>query len=230
MNQLITTGIILTRTDFGEADRILTILTPEYGKLRLIAKGVRRVKSKLAGGIELFSISDLTFIRGRGEVGTLVSARLKRHYAHIVEDLPRAMVGYDLIKQLHKTTEDEPEMEYFALLQSAFEALDNHNISCDLIRIWFISQLLKLAGHTPNFQTDDVGKKLSPEMKYKFSFETMAFKPATTGRFDQNHIKILRILFSANPPHLIAKVRGSTEFLSDLAPLIQSLSTAQLHA
>ena len=57
MKQLVTEVIILARTDYGEADRILTVLSPEYGKLRLLAKGVRRVKSKLAGGIELFSVS-----------------------------------------------------------------------------------------------------------------------------------------------------------------------------
>jgi len=39
----------LSRTDYGEADRILTVLTPDYGKLRLLAKGVRKVKSKLGG-------------------------------------------------------------------------------------------------------------------------------------------------------------------------------------
>jgi DNA repair protein RecO (recombination protein O) len=73
MQQLQTRGIILSRTDFGEADRILTVLTPQQGKLRLMAKGVRKIKSKLAGGIELFSVSDITYIRGKGELGTLIS-------------------------------------------------------------------------------------------------------------------------------------------------------------
>lgn len=48
--QQVTDAIILTRTDYGEADRIITLLTPGHGKLRLIAKGVRRIRSKLAGG------------------------------------------------------------------------------------------------------------------------------------------------------------------------------------
>jgi hypothetical protein len=105
MNQLTTQGIILGRTDYGEADRILTMLTPDHGKLRLMAKGVRRVRSKLAGGIELFSVSDVTYIKGRGDIGTLISTRLVRYYKYIVSDINRTMLGYDLIKLLNKVTE-----------------------------------------------------------------------------------------------------------------------------
>lgn len=65
MNQIVTKGIVLSRTEFGEADRIITVLTTDHGKIRLIAKGVRRIKSKSAGGIELFSVSDITYIPGR---------------------------------------------------------------------------------------------------------------------------------------------------------------------
>ena len=56
MNQLVTDGIVLSRVNYGEADRIIKLLTPEAGKLSLMARGVRKPKSKLAGGIELFSI------------------------------------------------------------------------------------------------------------------------------------------------------------------------------
>src|SRR2546430_6710542 len=99
MKQLVTPAIILARIDYGEADRIITMLTPGHGKLRLLAKGVRRVRSKLAGGIELFSVSTITFIQGRSELGTLVSTRLQQYYSHIVQDLDRTMAGYELIKQ-----------------------------------------------------------------------------------------------------------------------------------
>src|ERR1700757_3472845 len=100
MKQLLTTGIILSRTDFGEADRIITVLTPDHGKLRLMARGARKPKSKMAGGIELFSVSDLTFIEGKGEIGALISSRLHSHYGHIVENIERVQLGSELIKML----------------------------------------------------------------------------------------------------------------------------------
>src|SRR4051812_27782326 len=137
MKQIVTQGIVLTRTNYGEADRILTLLTPDQGKIRLIAKGVRKSKSKLAGGIELFSVSDITFMRGRSEVGTLLSSRLKLHFGEIVKDIDRTMLSYELIKQLNRATEDECEPEYFDLMELALAALNDPAISNELIQVWF---------------------------------------------------------------------------------------------
>jgi len=224
MNQVVTSGIILARTDYGEADRILTLLTPDQGKLRLIAKGVRRVKSKLAGGIELFSVSSVTFVRGRGDMGTLVSTRLSKHYGHIVQDLDRTMLGYELIKQLNKATEDEPEAEYFDLLTQSFEALDDPAISVILIRFWFTTQLLGLAGHTPNLQTDATGRKLQPDQTYLFDFEQMCFSLSPErGAFTADHIKFLRLSFMHHPAKVLAAVKGNAQLLEKLGPLVDRL-------
>ncbi|HEX3568114.1 MAG TPA: DNA repair protein RecO [Candidatus Saccharimonadales bacterium] len=228
MNQLNTTGIILSRTDFGEADRILTLLTPEYGKLRLVAKGVRRVKSKLAGGIELFSISHITFIRGRGDMGTLVSTRLVKHYAGIVKDLQRTMLGYDLIKQLNKVTEDAPESDYFDLLQQTFEALDDVSISLPLVQFWFATQLLRLAGHTPNLQTDTAGQKLDPTKTYTFDFDSMAFTPHDRGQFTADRIKFLRLSFAGNSAKVLAQVQGSQTLVEACTPLVSTMRATYL--
>ncbi len=228
MKQIVTQGIVLSRTDYGEADRIVTLLTPDQGKLSLLAKGVRRIKSKLAGGIELFSVSSITFVRGRGEVGTLVSSRLEKHFAHIVEDLDRTMTGYELIKELHKITEDEPEPEYFTLLQQTFEALNDQQVPLPLIRFWFSAQLLRLGGHTPNLQTDTTGQKLQPGQTYDFSFEQMAFTPSEHGRFGADHIKFLRLATARHTATTLAQVQGNAELLKLAAPLINTMRTTLL--
>jgi len=225
MNQLVTTAIILGRTDYGEADRILSLLTPQYGKLTLMAKGVRRVKSKLAGGIELFSVSEITFIKGRGEVGTLVSTRLVKHYEHIVSALDRTMLGYELIKRLHKVTEDETESEYFDLLHYAFESLDDTTIPLELIQFWFNAQLLRLSGHTPNLQTDEQGNKLSADMKYEFNFEHMSFVPSPErGQYGAAHIKFLRLVLAGNSAQVLSHVQGSRQLVEDIQPMVTHLT------
>lgn len=224
MNQQTTTAIILSRIDYGEADRILTLLTPDQGKLSVLARGVRRVKSKLAGGIELFSTSHVTFIRGRGEMGTLVSARLDKHYGAIVQDLERTMTGYELIKRLHKATEDMPEPEYFELLHQAFEALDNPEVPLALVRFWFDAQLLRLAGRAPNTQTDALGRRLEPG-RYRFDFDTMAFVPdAEQGEFTPNHVKFLRLVFARYVPAQLRQVQGYGQLLADCQPLLRAWS------
>lgn len=223
MNQIVTEGIVLSRTDYGEADRILTLLTPDQGKLRLMAKGVRRVKSKLAGGIELFSVSSITYIQGRGDIGTLISSRLAKYYDHIVKDLDRTMLGYDLIKQLNKVTEDHPEPEYFELLHYAFGALDDHAVSLDLVKFWFAAQLLRLGGHTPNLQTDTQGQKLDAEKLYDFDFESMSFQPEADGSFGASHIKFLRLSFAPHTAQTLHAVQGNAQLVSSLTPLVQQL-------
>lgn len=223
MNQLTTTAIVLARTNYGEADRIITALTPEYGKLRLIAKGVRRVKSKLAGGIELFSVSEITFIKGRSDISTLISARLTKHYGNIVKDLARVQLGYDLIKLLNKTIEDEVEPEYFELLEQSFQALDDMNISEELIRTWFAAQLLRLGGHMPNLQTDAFGEKLDPHATYEFDYDSMAFAQHEYGQLTADHIKFMRLIFSGNTPKILRQVNGCQDLLESCTPIITTM-------
>lgn len=225
MNQIVTSGIILSRTDYGEADRILTLLTPDHGKVRLLAKGVRRVKSKLAGGIELFSVSTITFARGRGDIGTLVSTRLHKHYARIVQDLDRTMLGYQLLKELNKMTEDEPEEGYFTLLEQTFEALDDIAVELPLIRLWFAAQLLRLGGHTPNLQQDATGHKLEAAKTYTFDYDHMAFAPAERGSFAAEHIKFLRLAFAGHTAKTLANVQGSSVLTAVCQPLVWQMST-----
>jgi len=220
MNQLVTEAIVLGRTDYGEADRILTLLTPHYGKLSLMAKGVRRIKSKLAGGIELFSVSTITFVQGRGSVGTLVSSRLVTYYGNIVSNLDRTMLGYELIKQLNKITEDEPEEAYFDLLHHTFKVLNEVHIPLPLIRFWFNVQIIRLGGHSPNLHTDDEGHPLDASKTYNFNLEHMAFTAAAgTGRYHANHIKFLRLAFDGHPPERLMAIAGSEQLAESCAAI-----------
>ncbi len=223
MKQIVTTCIILSRTDYGEADRILTVLTPDHGKLRLKARGVRKIKSKLAGGIELFSTSNITFIEGKGGLSTLISTRLIKHYGRIINDIDRVQLGYELIKVLNRATEDQPEAEYYHLMDQAFAALDDPAISPELIKPWFECQLLRQAGHSPNLKTDTNDRPLNTETSYNFDFEAMTFMPHGSGKYKASHIKTLRLLFSAHSPADIAKVQGLNELLGELSPLVRTM-------
>ena len=223
MNQLQTKAIVLNRTDYGEADRIITVLTPSHGKLSLMARGVRRVQSKLAGGIELFSTAEISYISGRGQIGTLTSARLLHYYDSIVTDIERVQLGYELIKILHRATEDQPEDEYFGLLEAAFKALDMPKISTDLIRVWFQAQLLRYAGHSPNLKTDIEGIKLTAGHNYSFDFDQVAFTVHTEGHFSADHIKFLRLLFSGNSPETLSHIQGIENLIPESSPLVQTM-------
>jgi len=229
VNQLVTQAIILSRTDYGEADRIITMLTPDYGKLRVMAKGVRKVKSKLAGGIELFSVSDITYIKGKGDIGTLVSTRLSVHYGKIVTDLERTMAGYDFIKDLNKITEDQAEAVYFELLHRTFIALNDPEISLETIRFWFNAQILKEEGQMPNLQTDDEGVRLEAGKQYTFSFDRTAFVADAHGKFGAPEIKFLRIVFAGHDARIVQQVQGVDALLKLAMPMVQTLRLNMPH-
>src|SRR5947208_14416827 len=61
-------AVVLRKLDYGEADRIFTLLTREHGKVGAIAKGVRRPSSKLGPSLELYGHVDLLLAKGRGEL------------------------------------------------------------------------------------------------------------------------------------------------------------------
>ena len=223
MKQLQTLGIVLSRTDYGEADKIVNILTPEQGKIALMARGVRRPKSKLAGGIELFSVSDISYVRGKGQIGTLISVRLKQHFGNIVQDIERVQLGYDIIKSLNKATEDQPEPEYFAILQQAFSALDDPSIDKNLIQIWYSAQLLRQAGHTPNLSTTTEGSKLEQGQKYNFDYDNVSFIDNEAGKYKTDDIKFLRLLFSGNQPKILSKVANCDDLTKSTQTLVQTM-------
>ena len=222
MKQLASTGIILRRIDYGEADRIITFLTSEHGKIRVIAKGVRKQKSKLAGGIELFSISELHFIKGKGDIDTLVSTRLIKHYGEIVKDLERTELAYKFIKTIDKTIEDTAGSDYFTLLHESIAALDKKTIPKLLVELSFNMRMLQQLGQVPQFSVDNQGNVLDESAQYEFNFESVSFVSKSDGPFDKNHLKVLRLL-AHNTPQTMASVQGIEMLCNDIAPLVRGL-------
>lgn len=222
MKQFTTKGIVLTRTDFGEADRIITFITPDQGKIKTMAKGVRKSKAKLAGSVEPFGVSDLSVIESRGEIHTLTSARLIRHYGNLINDLKRTTAGFEMMNIMNKATQDRPEESFFALLDGALEALNDLGVSPELTLAWFKMQLLKLSGHLPNLHTDESGNKLAASGAYNFNYDKMCFTPSSEGEFDETHIKFLRLGFSTNRPKALNRIKGIKKLVDETMKLIDT--------
>src|SRR5436190_22864070 len=90
-----TEAIPLRRMDYGEADRIITILTPFQGKVRVLAKGVRRPTSRMAGHVELFNHAQLQLARGR-DLEILSQAATVASFRSLREDVVRAAHAFHL--------------------------------------------------------------------------------------------------------------------------------------
>lgn len=216
MRTQVTPAIVLSRLNYGEADRIITFLTPDHGKLKLMAKGVRREKSKVAGAVELFCETNVTYIAGKKDIGTLVSARLTKYYSLIVQELDRVQLGYECLKNINRFTEDEVDQYYFNFILKLFDYLNDNSLPTNLVNCWFKAQLIKQSGQSPQILTDQAGKALDPKQKFQFDFEQMHFYENDVGSYNQQIIKLIRILFSDNDLHTINRIEQLPANLNQL--------------
>lgn len=207
MRQYRTEAIILRRTNYGEADRILNLLTPNQGKVSAIAKGVRRPKSKLAGGLELFAVCDVTILQGKGEMGVVTSSRIKQFYGDILHDYDRMQVAYEVIKQINKATETVTDTAFYELLHDSLLYLGNAKIDWRITEVWFWLRLSGLLGDGVNLTNDVDGQHLEQDKNYNFNPESRSFYASERGVVDSEHIKLLRLL-SAKNPLVLSKVGG----------------------
>lgn len=188
-----TRAIVLRRTNYGEADRILQLLTPD-GRRSVMARGVRREKSKLAGGIELFAVSDVVLGEGKGELGVLTSARLVHFYRHILEDYDRLQFGYRAIKLVSKASDTVDEPEWFDLLSEVLAALDATTIPLELIETWFLLRYSALLGRELNLDLDVDGAALLPDTNYRYDVAEQGLRQLQNGEVTGDHIKLLRLI------------------------------------
>lgn len=103
-----TEAIVLSRMDFGEADRILTVFTPRHGKLRIIAKGVRRPVSKIGPHLEYFTRSQLMMAKGR-DLDVVTGAETLDPFLPIRADLDALGHASHMAELLNRLTEDRQE-------------------------------------------------------------------------------------------------------------------------
>lgn len=143
-----TSAIVLKRQDFGEADRILTLFTPELGKLRAIAKGVRKITSRKSGHVELFTYSDLLIAKGRN-LDIVTQAETIRPFLGLRQELPRITYAYYIAELVDQFTEEGDENRpLFDLLLATLQTLGETN---DLRRTarYFELRLLDAVGYRP---------------------------------------------------------------------------------
>lgn len=215
-------AIVLRRTDFGEADKIVNFLTPK-GQISALAKGVKRQKSKLAGGIEVFGVSEIVILEGKSDLKTLISARSKEFFGKIVQDFDRTEIAYWAIKSISRASSDLENPRFFDLLRTSFAALDDFEISPSLTHAWLGLNLALEVGEIVNFETDVFGQKLSAELRYSFDNFEKGFVADERGDFDARHIKFLRLLVSGEP-RVLSKIVGGREILVQIQPIIKVLA------
>lgn len=161
-----TEAIIIKRIKLGEADRILTIYTPELGKLKAVAKGTRRPQSKLGGHVELLTHSRLMLGRGRN-LDIITQAQTINNFLPIKDDLELISRGLYIAELVDSFTGEHIEdRRLFDLLLETLQQLSQPN-DFEFVLRYFELRLLDHLGYRPQLQQcTECNSSLRPEINF----------------------------------------------------------------
>lgn len=199
-------GIFLTKEEKGEADQLFTIFTENFGRLEILAKGIRKITSKLRPGVELFSLSEIEFIQGKN-YKTLTDAILIEKFKNIKKDFQKLTLLYkigEIVSFL--TNQDEKDEKVWSLLKETFDKLNNPLFSfsqTNLIYFFFFWNLISFLGYKPElYFCLGCQKRLFPETLWFFPQEggifcwscLKNFSLDKKSKFKEIEVEVIKIL------------------------------------
>lgn len=148
MRSFKTEGVVLKRTNFGEADKILTVFTKHYGKLHLLAKGIRRTTSKKASHLEPFSLTKLFIAKGK-KLDLVTEAEIINNFSVVRKNLKKITLAYQICELVNNLCpEQQVNRSLFTLVVGELVKLNNSTDSKYPIND-FVLKLLWDLGYLP---------------------------------------------------------------------------------
>jgi DNA repair protein RecO (recombination protein O) len=160
-------GIVLRRIDYGETDRILTVLTREHGKIGVIARGARRPQSRLGARTDLFMRSQMQLAHGRGELEVLTQAE-PVSTGPPAHDARRASYAALCAELTDRVLENHhPDGEIFGLVAAALDACGDPGRDPRAAMVWFARRMIDRLGYAPQLhECAGCGRGLAEEPAY----------------------------------------------------------------
>jgi DNA repair protein RecO (recombination protein O) len=157
-----TEGFILRKNDLREADQVFTVFTKDFGKIKILARAIRKIKSKLRSGADLFYLSGLEFIQGKA-YKTLTDATALNKFRDIKRDLNKLGTIQQIADSLDNLVHEEEDKDIWNLLNEALGRLNDYQ----LIYHYFLWNLFSILGYQINLYHCVVcQKRLSPSKLY----------------------------------------------------------------
>lgn len=145
-----TEGIIIKRRDVGEADRILTVFTKRFGKIRIIGKGVRRISSRRSAHVELLNLARLSLYKGNG-LPILTEAEMVEDFSSIKDNLIKVGFAYHICELVDGLcAENQENKTVFHLLKETLHRLETEDDLVSIIHEFEI-ELLTTLGFFPRY-------------------------------------------------------------------------------
>jgi DNA repair protein RecO (recombination protein O) len=220
-----TSGFILKKNDRGEANRIFTVYTKDFGKLELLARAERKITSKLRGGLELFYFSELEFIQGK-HYKTLVDVVLVENFKILKKDLKTLSVLSKISEVFDSLIKEaDPDEKIWNLLVEVFKKLND--TKPEIVYYYYFWNFISILGYRPELYNCSLcQKKLSPKDIYFNEWEAglvcgRCKKPKDSARhINPDAIKIIRIILKKDWP-ILKKLKIKKEELESLKDISQ---------
>lgn len=215
-----TKGIVLRRFNLGEADRIITLITPDHGKLKVVARGVRRMKSKLAGHLELFSHVDMHVAIGKS-LDVVTSARLIETPPQFdYEQLASAYLYAQMIDKL--IDEGDTPQDVYTIAQMTFADLLAKGASA-LGELYFKLRLAAILGYQPELTACVRCGKTGPDYNYFFEpslggILDKACKMPGSLAISHDAIKLWRAILSLSLAN-VRRIAGAEAIAAETLPI-----------
>lgn len=145
-------AVVLRTHKLGEADRIVTMLTRQHGKVRAVAKGVRRTASKFGARLEPFMVADVQLYEGRSLDIITQAESVGSYGAEITADYGSYTAASAMVETADKlTTDAEPSLQQYLLLVGALRSLARSEHGSSLTLDSYLLRALSIAGWSPSF-------------------------------------------------------------------------------
>lgn len=166
-------GIVIKKENRGEADQIFKFYTEHFGKVEILGKAIRKIKSKLRSGAELFYLSEIEFIQGKRHK-TLTDTVLIEKFINLRKDLRKLAVAYKISETIDRLVSfQEPDKKIWQLLKEVFYRLDSNlkiqNLK--LIYYYFFWNLLAALGYHPELYNCSLCQKRIGPVKIYFNLK-----------------------------------------------------------
>ena len=142
-------GVVLRSIKLGEADKIVTVMTQGSGKVRAVAKGIRKTTSRFGARLEPFTHVSLMLYHGRGQLDTITQAEIIAPHMAIREDLGLFAAGETMLEAVDKVAEEHERNRWALLLLAGVRALDTRPADPGAVAESFMLKLLSLSGFHP---------------------------------------------------------------------------------
>ena len=144
-------AVVLRTHKLGEADRIVTMLSRSHGKIRAVAKGVRRTASKFGSRLEPFMVVDVQCYEGRSLDIVTQAESLGAYGADISSDYSSYTAASVMVETADKITDDDGSLQQYLLLVGALRSLSRREHSVSLTLDSYLLRALSIAGWAPSF-------------------------------------------------------------------------------